>query len=577
MALLSVFRAVVPTRGRFVLPPRAVRRILSSSSYRSQDATKDYPSRPGRIILESPFPPVTIPDMTLPEYVWQNVDKWADSTAMVCAASGLSYTYRALRDESRGFACALLLALGLRPGDTLGVHLHNSPLFAAVVLGANEAALVVTFSNPLYTPDEVRRQYAGSKVRCCVTSSALLGVVREAAPDLPVVVVDADDDCAGSRALSYRRLVRESRRAELPRADPASLAALPYSSGTTGAPKGVMLSHRNLVSNLQMVHHPDLSFFRPSSATSHERVLSVIPLYHIYGYNTIMNVVLRCGAELITLPKFVPEDYLNALLKYKPTFLFVVPSLMLFLATHPSVTSEHLRSVEKMMSGAAPAPKNLIQKFRAKADHIETMQGYGMTEASPVLLVAHHHFPRSKTGSAGQVTPSTQCRVVDVDSGRDLGPHQPGQLLFRGPQVMMGYFDNPEATRETLDEEGWLHTGDVAYYDEEGYTYIVDRTKELIKVKGNQVSPTELENIIIELPGVTDVAVVGVPDERAGEIPRAFVVLGKDSPVTECDIVDHLEPRVAPYKRLAGGVRFVDAIPRSPAGKVLRQQLKTLV
>nr|CAD7447284.1 unnamed protein product [Timema bartmani] len=224
------------------------------------------------------------------------------------------------------------------------------------------------------------------------------------------------------------------------------------------------------------------------SDTRQERVLSVLPLFHIYGFNTILNQTVSKGIHLITMNKFTPEHYITALKQYKPTILFVVPSLLLFLASHPDVTQEHLSTVTNVMSGAAPAPKNLIEKFKAKVGRdLRVVQGYGMTESAPVTLIPRHKFPDSKVGSVGQITPVTEARVQDLTTREDLGPHQPGELLFRGPQVMLGYLNNEEATRQTLDKDGWLYTGDVGYYDEEGYFYIVDRTKELIKVKGNQI------------------------------------------------------------------------------------------
>nr|CAD7416984.1 unnamed protein product [Timema poppensis] len=369
---------------------------------------------------------------------------------------------------------------------------------------------------------EITRQYLDSGVRCCVTQTSLLPVIQDVLPALPgqckAIVVDLETHDIASGLLSLPQLVREAEPTRLPSLDPGAVAILPYSSGTTGVPKGVKLSHRNLVSNLAQIFHPEVDFHEPTTETRQERVLSVLPLFHIYGFNTILNQTLSKGIHLITMTKFTPEHYIAALEQYKPTMLFVVPSLLLFLASHPDVTQEHLSTITNVMSGAAPAPKNLIEKFKAKVGrdlrvvqgtaqeamfNIEQLQyehiivlrnqscgvvggstflkfvgrwsdalmiherccvgvctGYGMTESAPVTLIPRHKFPDSKVGSVGQITPLTEARVVDLTTTEDLGPHQPGELLFRGPQVMLGYLNNETATRQTLDEDGWLHTGD---------------------------------------------------------------------------------------------------------------------
>lgn len=278
---------------------------------------------------------------------------------------------------------------------------------------------------------------------------------------------------------------------KLPQVKPSDIACLPYSSGTTGLPKGVALTHRNLIANLNQGCHPDFTeILTTTGVDDQERVLSILPFFHIYGFNSILNACIRNGAHAITIPRFTPNDYVKCLEEYKPTTLFTVPSLVLFMATHPSVTSRHLQSVRQLICGAAPITENVIKKFHDKIhrDDFVFKQGYGMTELSPMALYLPREFERSKSGSVGRLLPSTEARLIDITDGKDItGANEPGELLIRGPQVMKGYFDNEAATRETLDPDGWLHTGDVAYRDEDEYFYIIDRTKELIKVKGNQV------------------------------------------------------------------------------------------
>ncbi|PSN40615.1 putative 4-coumarate--CoA ligase 3 [Blattella germanica] len=534
-------------------------------------------------ILESPLPgEIKIPELTLSEYVWQDVGKWLNKPAVTCGVTGRSYSFGEARIMCKRFGNALLASCGLKKNDVVGIVLPNIPEYLVAIHGAIEAGLVVTFANPLYTPEEIQRQFSNAGVKCTITIPQLLPLIKQVVPSLPghkATIVVSAEDIPDTSIKSFKQLIIEASQDDLPRSSPNDVALLPYSSGTTGLPKGVMLANRNLVANLEQLKHPDMQDHAATTDTTQDVALSVLPFFHIYGFNGILNPCIMNGLHMVSLPKFTPEDYIACVAKYKPTILFVVPSLLLFLASHPAVTKEHLSSVEKVVCGAAPATKNLIDKFKFKVDrdNINIRQGYGMTESSPVTLFAKRDAPRSKTGSCGQLVSQTQAKVVDLSTGESLGSHQSGELWIRGPQVMLGYLNNDQATKETLDSEGWLHTGDVAYYDEDEYFYIVDRTKELIKVKGNQVSPTELENILLQMPGIADVAVVGIPDVLAGELPRAFVVRRPDATeLTEEIIQKFVEPHVASYKKLAGGVRFIDIIPRNPAGKVLRHQLKVL-
>lgn len=340
----------------------------------------------------------------------------------------------------------------------------------------------------------------------------LLEIATTIAPDLQdyrtTICIGGDDD-PKSNVQGLQSLLTEEYDIELPGINPSELAVLPYSSGTTGLPKGVMLSHQNLVGNLAQGDHPAIidplnkgtrnvskklftfliiRFLRLDG--NRQTVLTVLPFFHIYGFNAIMNIILRDGGHLISIPRFTPEDYIKALIEFKPSSLFVVPSLLLFLASHPGVTKQHLASIESIQSGAAPLPEGVLQKFREKLDRSDVLirQGYGMTESSPVTFCMPKLTPPSKIGTIGIPYPGTEAKVVSLSTGEALGTHQSGELWVRGPQLMMGYLNNEKATAETIDEDGWLHTGDVAYYDEDAYFYIVDRCKELIKVKGNQVS-----------------------------------------------------------------------------------------
>lgn len=286
-----------------------------------------------------------------------------------------------------------------------------------------------------------------------------------------------------------------------------------------------------------------------------------------------MGLSLYVGAKMVTVPTFEPNLYVGTIKRYKTTILHTVPPIVSFLIHSDMVTPELLKSVHTLVCGAAPLGPALVKEFNEKfGDGMNFQEGYGMTEASPVT----HMTPVEayKPGSTGVVIPNTMAKIVDLSTGETLGPGVEGELCIHGPQVMKGYYRNEKATQETIDKDGWLHTGDIAKMDENENVYIVDRLKELIKVKGLQVAPAELEDLLRRHPAVVDVAVIGLPDERAGEVPRAYVVLSPESDVTQDEIADYVAKEVAPHKRLLGGVCFTDKIPKSATGKILRRELK---
>jgi acyl-CoA synthetase (AMP-forming)/AMP-acid ligase II len=346
--------------------------------------------------------------------------------------------------------------------------------------------------------------------------------------------------------------------------DPArDLVALPYSSGTTGTAKGVAITHRNAVAAL--VQLDPAALYGPD-----DRILAVLPFFHSYGMHLLMNEVLRKGATCVTMPRFDLEQYLELVQRYRITRLYVVPPIALALAKHPLVARYDLSSVGGVGCGAAPLDEAVEQ---AVADRLGRFvaQGYGMTEATVVIAVSEQREGGWKRGSVGRLLPNMEARVVDVTSGDDLGPGERGELLVRGPNVTSGYLNRPEETRDLVDAEGWLHTGDIAYVDGDGFLFIVDRAKELIKYKGYQVAPATLEGVLAAHPAVADAAVIGVPDEEAGEVPKAFVAL--KAPASPEDILAFAAARLAPYERIRE-LELVEAVPRSPSGKLLRRLLR---
>jgi acyl-CoA synthetase (AMP-forming)/AMP-acid ligase II len=341
------------------------------------------------------------------------------------------------------------------------------------------------------------------------------------------------------------------------------LAVLPYSSGTTGWPKGVMLTHHNLVSNIKQ-------FLGAQHIDSSDAFIGLLPFFHIYGMTVLLNGGLRSGATIVTIPRFDLEQFLELSQKYSTTRAYLVPPVVLALAKHPVVDNYDLSSIKLIMSGAAPLSGDLAAAASERLG-CHVMQGYGLTETSPVTHVIPDDPAKNKPGSIGPPIPNTECMVVDLVSGEEVATNELGEVWVRGPQVMKGYLNNDSATEATIDSEGWLHSGDIGRADSDGYFFLVDRLKELIKYKGMQVAPAELEALLLSHPQITDAAVIGIANEEAGEVPKAFVVLAGD--LEEDAIKSFVAERVAPHKRVRE-VEVVETIPKSASGKILRRVLK---
>jgi len=346
------------------------------------------------------------------------------------------------------------------------------------------------------------------------------------------------------------------------------IAALPFSSGTTGLSKGVMLTHYNIIANTCQ-----LKFRGFDPVVADDVSLLVLPLFHIYGLVVIGLNGLRTGNTILVMSAFEPNHFLDSVQRYRVTFMYVAPPIVVFLTKFPGVDQYDFSSLRGMLTGAAPIGEETIKACMKRLKLGMFVQGYGMTELSPV---SHCIFAwTEKYQSVARLVPNTECLIADAESKRSCGPNELGEIWIRGPQVMKGYINNPEATAATIDENGFLHTGDVGYYDQDGDYYVVDRLKELIKVKGFQVPPAELEALILTHPKVKDCAVVPFPDEESGEIPRAFVVVKPGEILLEQEIIQYVSERVSVHKRVKM-ISFIQEIPKSPSGKILRRLLKDI-
>jgi acyl-CoA synthetase (AMP-forming)/AMP-acid ligase II len=502
-----------------------------------------------------------IPDVDVTSFVLELAGERGDKPALIDGPSGRAVSYAELGERIAAMRGGLL-ARGFGRGDALAIYLPNLPEYAVAFHAAASAGGRATTANPLYTAGELGHQLHDSGARFLVTAPPLLETALAAAEDAGVeeVFVVGEDE-------------RATPLAELLAADPVPVAAidpaddlavLPYSSGTTGLPKGVMLSHRNLVANL-------IQAGEVLGVNGEDTLVGCLPFFHIYGMTVIMNLGLRNGATIVTMPRFDLAQFLELIERHGVTVGFVVPPIALALARHPAIDAADLSSLRFLMCGAAPLGPELTEAVEARLGCL-VVQGYGMTETSPVTHTIPIDPERNRAGTVGPPLRGTECRLVDPESGEDVAAGERGELWIRGPQVMRGYLNNEEATAATIDADGWLHTGDVGVMDEAGYYSIVDRLKELIKYKGFQVPPAELEALLLTHPAVADAAVVGVPDEEAGELPKAFVVVAAGEELDHDELMAWVGERVAPQKRIRL-VEEIEAVPKSASGKILRREL----
>ncbi len=420
---------------------------------------------------------------------------------------------------------------------------------------------ISTTLNPLYTADEAAFQLKDARAKCLITAPMFVDKATEAAKEANIEEMFVFGQAEG--LTPFAALLEGDGDVPYVEIDPRNdLVALPYSSGTTGLPKGVMLTHYNLVANMRQMD--GLDYFNRDDI-----LLCVLPLFHIYGLVVVLNMGLHLGATIVMTPRFDLEQFLGLIEKYRVTLSHIVPPIVLKLAREPSVENYDLSSLKTIFSGAAPLGPELSREV---IDRIKCgiRQGYGMTETSPVTHSSPADPAKSKLGSVGTPAPNTECKLVDPATGSECAPNEAGEVCVRGPQNMRGYLNNTEATARTIDEDGWLHTGDIGYADEDGHFFIVDRVKELIKYKGFQVAPAELEAILLTHPAVADCAVIPCRDDEAGEVPKAFVVL-KDAASAD-GIMDFVAERVAPHKKIRE-LEFIEQIPKSLSGKILRRVL----
>ncbi|MFW0788616.1 AMP-binding protein [Gordonia sp. CPCC 205333] len=532
--------------------------------------------------FRSPYPDVEIPNVSVYDFLFGNIaDDDLDRVALIDpkAGEGGQTTYRQLIGQINAAAGALA-AKGIGIGDVVGLLSPNIPAFATVFHGILRAGASATTINALFTAKEIAKQLRDSKAVALVTITPMYAQAAEAAKDVGIadenlIVLDGEGLAASGHPNAID-LLGPNHPAPQVSFDPAThIAALPYSSGTTGNPKGVMLSHTNLVANVAQIR--ELQGMKPDDV-----IIAVLPFFHIYGMTVLLNAALRARASLVIMPRFDLVEFLENIQNFKVTSAYIAPPVAVALAKHPIIDNYDLSSLKVMMSGAAPLDDELGKAVAKRLD-LHMLQGYGMSELSPVSHLIPHDMsvlglPEPPLSSTGWAIPNTENKVVDPATGEDLalptdGLSEPGELWVKGPNVMLGYLGNEQATTDTIDADGYLHTGDLAQVDSTGCVYIVDRLKELIKYKGYQVPPAELEALLLTNPKVADAAVIGANDEAGEEVPKAFVVAQSGVELTADEVIDFVASQVAPHKKVRI-VEFIDAIPKSASGKILRKDLR---
>lgn len=537
---------------------------------------------------KSSYPEVPIPDIDLWEFLFERKDKPFpdDKVIYFDPYTTRSYTFAQVKSAAIDFGKGLKALWDWQKGDVLLLYTPNSIDTPAVTWGCHWAGGILSSANPAYTVEELAFQLKDCGAKAIVTQLPFVKNAQEAAKQVGIPldrVIVLGDQRDPTHAVKHFTSIRNTsgsaryRRTKLK--NPADdLAFLVYSSGTTGHPKGVMLTHRNIVSNTLMIAAAENGHLSWKGGPTGEgdKLLAFLPFFHIYGLTCLIHQSLYLGIQLVVMPKFDLEDFCKFTQELKITFVYLVPPIVVLLGKHPVVSKYDLSSIRMMNSGAAPLTRELVDAVYSRLK-IPIKQGYGLSETSPTTHTQPWEDWNRTIGSVGTLLPYQEAKYMSPEE-KELPAGEVGELWLKGPNIFKGYLNNREATANALTPDGYFKTGDVGYQDKDGNFHITDRIKELIKYKGFQVAPAELEGLLVSHPHINDVAVIGVYDkEQATELPRAYVVpkdgLSKAEKAA-ADIAQWLSERVAHHKRLRGGVHFVDEIPKSASGKILRRVLK---
>jgi len=537
-------------------------------------------------MISSSFPPIPDgPYQPVPEFVMSNWKYLGDKTAIIDGSTSMERSFNDFYNTTRGLAGSLKYEFDVSEKSTVCLFAPNHVDYLPATLSVGLCGAKMAPVNPLYTRDELLVILDRSQSSVLIAHTSTLDTALDAAKKSQyvkhVIVMTENGEVPPVGVMSLESVKDHDQAFDKTirnQHDNTDLHPylLPYSSGTTGLPKGVCLTHSNLVTNLMQIDEAEAE-----GCELGKSIISPLPFFHIYGLTFSSLYSGWKGHPVVTMSgRFDLERFLELVEEHQPHRAHLVPPILVGLAKHPMVDNYDLSSLKCIISAAAPLGINTENVVKKRLG-CNVKQAWGMSELSPLGLFT----PDSniKPASVGLIVSSTYGKIID-GSGKSLGPNEDGELCMKGPQVMLGYLDDPDKTAECLSDSGWLRTGDVAYYDEDGYFFIKDRTKELIKVRGFQVVPAELEELLLTNDLVNDVAVIQIPDEASGELPRAYIVLQKkttttteDEEATKASIYEWVKGKVAPFKRLDGGIIFTDVIPKSASGKILRRLLRDQV
>ncbi|HEU5138883.1 MAG TPA: long-chain fatty acid--CoA ligase [Bacillales bacterium] len=513
---------------------------------------------------------IEVPDITLNELFEQAVDRFPKHDAL--SFYGLTTRYQELSGQINRFASALQQD-GIKKSDRIALMLPNCPQYIISYYATLKIGATVTQVNPMLVERELEFLLNDSGAETIVIYDAVYPVLKKIQANTAVKNVIVVSLVPNEKTFEPDRkfeTVLESGTGQLKKPDinpKKDVAILQYTGGTTGRSKGAMLTHRNIVANTLQV----TEFFKHSSEFGKESILTVLPLFHVFGMTSCMNYGLYLGAKLILLPRFEVEEVLNTVKKEQPSFFPGVPTMYIAIANHPDAENYNIDSIRTCNSGGSAMPLEVMKKYEAKTG-AQVLEGYGLSETSPVTH-ANPAFAERKPGSIGIPLPSTEYKIVDIATGKEeMSDGEEGEIIIRGPQVMKGYWNMPEETEKTL-RDGWLYTGDIARMDEDGYAYIVDRKKDMIIASGYNIYPREVEEVLYLHPSIVEAAVIGVPDQYRGETVKAVVVLKEGETANSEAIIAHCQKYMAAYK-VPKLVEFREELPKSTVGKILRRSVR---